>query len=58
MLSGVTIPALKAALENRLKSFPRVSSASGQLYPSPELNKVLVLAEGEAKKMQDEVRCA
>ena len=53
-LAGVTIPALKAALENKLKSVPRVMSSSGQLYPSPEFQKIMAFAEGEAKKMQDD----
>jgi ATP-dependent Clp protease ATP-binding subunit ClpB len=53
-LAGVSIQALKSSVEARLRAFPRVHSASGQLYPSPELQKVLAFAEGEAKKLQDE----
>lgn len=53
-LSGVTVPAVKAALETRLKSFPRVMSGSAQLYPSPEFQKLMAFAEGEAKKLGDE----
>jgi ATP-dependent Clp protease ATP-binding subunit ClpB len=53
-LSGVTLQALKAALENRIKTFPKVLSSSGQLYPAPEFQKLMALSEGEAKKLQDE----
>ena len=53
-LSGVTVPALKAAIETKLKSLPRVMSSNGQLYTSPELQKLLAFAESEAKKLQDE----
>ena len=53
-LAGVSIPALKAALQNRIKTFPQVRSQNGQLYSSPELQKWVALAEGEAKKLQDE----
>jgi len=53
-LAGVSLPALKAALENKLNTFPRVQTTSGQLYPSPEFQKVMAFAEGEAKKLHDE----
>jgi ATP-dependent Clp protease ATP-binding subunit ClpB len=53
-LAGVTLPAMKAALETRLRGFPKVLTSSGQLYPVPELQKLLALSEGEAKKWGDE----
>jgi len=53
-LAGVSLPALKAALESKLNTFPRVQTSSGQLYPSPEFQKVMAFAEGEAKKLHDE----
>ena len=53
-LAGISVQALKATLETRMKSFPRVLSNNGQLYPSPELTKALAFAEGEAKKLGDE----
>ena len=53
-LSGLSVQALKAALENKLKSFPRVQSSNAQLYPSPELTKILAFAEIESKKLKDE----
>jgi ATP-dependent Clp protease ATP-binding subunit ClpB len=53
-LAGVSLPALKASLETKLRGFPRVQSTSGQLYPSPEFQKVMAFAEGEAKKLHDE----
>src|SRR5262245_56345248 len=54
MLSGVTIPALKAALETRLNSFPKVLASKGELYPSPEFQKWIAFADEEAKKLKDE----
>jgi ATP-dependent Clp protease ATP-binding subunit ClpB len=53
-LAGASIPALKAAVDVKLKSFPKVLSGSSQLYPSAELQKALAFAEAEAKKMKDE----
>ncbi len=53
-LSGVNLMALKTVLEKSLQGFPKIQSQSAQLYPSPELQKLLALAEGEAKKLQDE----
>jgi ATP-dependent Clp protease ATP-binding subunit ClpB len=53
-LSGVSIPAMKKALDSRIKTFPKVLSGSAQLYPSPEFQKLMALAEGEAKKLKDE----
>jgi ATP-dependent Clp protease ATP-binding subunit ClpB len=52
--SGISIPALKVSLETALKKIPRVSGGSGQIYPSPGLSRVLVLAEDEAKALGDE----
>ena len=53
-LAGVNLTALKKVLEKSLQSLPRIQSQSAQLYPTPELQKLLALAEGEAKKLQDE----
>jgi len=53
-LAGISIPALRATLETKLKSLPKVLSGNTQLYPSNELQKALAFAETEAKKMKDE----
>src|SRR3954470_23934966 len=51
--SGVSIPALRATLENGLKKTPSVSGGGGQIYPSNSLSRILVLAEDEAKALSD-----
>jgi len=53
-LAGASIPAFKAAVDAKLKAFPKVLSGGSQLYPSGELQKALAFAEAEAKKMKDE----
>ncbi len=53
-LAGCTLPALKGRLDALLGRLPRASGGDGKLYGSPGFNKVLVLAEDEAKKMGDE----
>jgi ATP-dependent Clp protease ATP-binding subunit ClpB len=53
-LAGASIAALKASVDAKLKSFPKVLSGNSQLYPSAELQKALAFAEAEAKKMKDE----
>ncbi len=53
-ISGVNLPALKNRLETALAAFPKVSGGSGQVYASPALNKLIVLAEDEARKLKDE----
>jgi ATP-dependent Clp protease ATP-binding subunit ClpB len=51
--AGVSIQALKPALEAAISRFPRVSG-SGQPYLSEALNKVLEEAEREASQLKDE----
>ena len=53
-LAGANLPALRASIDAKLKSFPKVLSGNTQLYPSNELQKALAFAEAEAKKMKDE----
>ncbi len=53
-LSGVNLTALRKSLEQALNSLPKVRSGSAQLYPAPELQKLLALSEAEAKKLKDE----
>ncbi len=53
-LAGVSLPALKSRLNSRLEAMPRVSGGGAQIYASPAFNRILVLAEDEAKKLEDE----
>ncbi len=51
----VNVSGLKTEVENKIKSFPRVSSSSvDNLYASNNLNRVIRLAENIAKNMKDE----
>jgi ATP-dependent Clp protease ATP-binding subunit ClpB len=53
-LAGVSVPAFRERLSKALGAFPKVSGESAQIYPSPTLSRMLVLAEDEAKKLGDE----
>ncbi|MCO8193672.1 ATP-dependent chaperone ClpB [Anaerofustis sp. NSJ-163] len=51
----VNVSGLKSEVENKIKSFPKVSSSSvDNLYASNNLNRVIRLAENIAKNMKDE----
>ena len=55
--SGVAVKTFRQALDEEIDKLPRVSgstSATGQVYISPRLNKLLVSAENIAKKMKDD----
>lgn len=57
MKAGVNIEPLKQALEADVAKIPKVIGPSGpvdQVYITPRLNKLFVLAEDEAKKLTDE----
>jgi ATP-dependent Clp protease ATP-binding subunit ClpB len=53
-VAGVDVAALKRSLEVTLGRLPKVSGGAGQVYASPMFNRLLVMAEEEAKKMSDE----
>jgi len=53
-IAGVSLSALRSRLKNQLEKMPKVSGGSGQIYATPLVNKILVLAEDEAKKLGDE----
>ena len=56
-VTGASLPALRERTESALRALPAVSgSGSGQIYASGALNRVMVLAEDEAKKLGDEYR--
>ncbi|HCM41138.1 MAG: ATP-dependent chaperone ClpB [Bdellovibrionales bacterium GWB1_52_6] len=52
-LAGVNLAALRERTGKRLSTFPKVSGSS-QIYASTQFNRVLVLAEDEAKTLSDE----
>jgi ATP-dependent Clp protease ATP-binding subunit ClpB len=53
-VAGANLQALKARLQSALTKQPRVSGGNDQVYASGKLNRVLVMAEDEAKKLGDE----
>jgi len=53
-LAGVNLQALSQRVAEALKSFPKVSGGSGQIYASGPFNRMMVLAEEQAKKLKDE----
>jgi ATP-dependent Clp protease ATP-binding subunit ClpB len=55
--AGVNVEALTERIEGEIERLPKVSGSGGgpdQVYVTPRLNKVLVNAEDEAKKLKDE----
>jgi ATP-dependent Clp protease ATP-binding subunit ClpB len=53
-IAGVNLNALKARVKSELDKLPKVSGGSGQVYASPAFNRLMVLAEDEAKALGDE----
>jgi ATP-dependent Clp protease ATP-binding subunit ClpB len=53
-IAGVNLSALKARVSSELAKLPKVSGGSGQVYASPVFNRLMVLAEDEAKALGDE----
>ncbi len=53
-LAGGNIAAMESSLNREIAKFPKVSGGSGQVYASPHLNRLMVFAEDEAKKLKDE----
>jgi ATP-dependent Clp protease ATP-binding subunit ClpB len=53
-VSGVHVEALQTKLEALLNKLPKVTGGSGQVYASAQFNRMMVLAEDEAKKLGDE----
>ncbi len=55
--AGVNVEPLKQAVENEINRMPKVTGPSGpvdQVYITARLNKALVAAEDEAKKLKDD----
>ena len=53
--AAVSLPAFKSRMDEALKKIPRVSGGSGQIYASGSFNRLMVLAEDEAKKTGQEL---
>ena len=53
-LSGGNVKELVKTTEAALRKYPKVSGGTGQIYTSTAFNRVLVIAEDEAKKAGDE----
>jgi ATP-dependent Clp protease ATP-binding subunit ClpB len=53
-LAGVKIPQFQQKVEELLKRLPKVTGGSGQIYASSQFNRMMVLAEDEAKRLGDE----
>ena len=51
---GVDCGGLLAELGAKIDEFPKVSGGSGEVYASPEIGKVLTVAEKTAEKLHDE----
>ena len=51
---GVDCDALLAELDTEIRKLPRISGGSGEVYASPEVGKILNLAEKTAEKLHDE----
>ncbi|OFZ80997.1 MAG: ATP-dependent chaperone ClpB [Bdellovibrionales bacterium RIFOXYD1_FULL_55_31] len=52
--AGADLKAVRARADSALSRLPAVTGGTGQIYASTALNRVLVLAEDEAKKLGDE----
>ena len=53
-VAGADPSAVKRSLEATLNSLPKVTGGAGQIYASNALNRLMVMAEDEAKKIGDE----
>ena len=51
---GVDCDAVLAELDTEIRKLPRVSGGGGEVYASPELNRILRFAEKAAEKLGDE----
>ena len=51
---GVDCDGLLSELDTLIRNLPRISGGSGEVYASPEVGKILNLAEKAAKKLHDE----
>jgi ATP-dependent Clp protease ATP-binding subunit ClpB len=53
-VAGVNTKQLASKVDALLNKLPKVTGGSGQIYASSQFNRMMVLAEDEAKKLKDE----
>jgi ATP-dependent Clp protease ATP-binding subunit ClpB len=53
-LAGANVQSIRTNLNREIEKFPKVSGGDGQTYASSLLNRLIVFAEDEAKKLKDE----
>ena len=51
---GVATPAVKARLEQLLEASPKLANASGQIYTTPRIQRLLDTAQEESRRLKDE----
>ena len=51
--AGASPAAIHASAERALSKFSKVQGGEGQIYASPQFTRLMVLAESEAKKLED-----
>ena len=51
---GISPPAVKARLEQLLDASPKLANASGQIYTTPRIQRLLDTAQEESRRLKDE----
>ena len=51
---GTSTPAVKARLEQLLEASPKLANASGQIYTTPRIQRLLDTAQEESRRLKDE----
>ena len=51
---GVSTPAIRARLEQLLEASPKLANASGQIYTTPRIQRLLDTAQEESRRLKDE----
>ena len=51
---GVATPAVRARLEQLLEASPKLANASGQIYTTPRIQRLLDTAQEESRRLKDE----
>ncbi len=51
---GISTPSVKARLEQLLDASPKLANASGQIYTTPRIQRLLDTAQEESRRLKDE----
>ena len=51
---GISTPPVKARLEQLLDASPKLANASGQIYTTPRIQRLLDTAQEESRRLKDE----